>query len=52
LINSIFFLRSSSTEKRVGAANEIEGPDAVCELENMEEEEEDEDEEENGSDDF
>jgi hypothetical protein len=33
----------------VGAANEIEGPDAVCELENIEEEE---DEEENGSDDF
>jgi hypothetical protein len=34
----------------VGAANEIEGPDAVCELENMEDE--DEEEEENGSDDF
>jgi hypothetical protein len=32
----------------VGAANEIEGPDAVCELENIEEEEDDE----NGSDDF
>ena len=51
LINSIFFLRSSSTERRVGAANEMEGPDAVCELENIEDEE-DEDEDVNGSDDF